>query len=60
MCHVQSMALLEAPYVKDTNKSVGQHIKEQIAVIGENIQACPLHCDLAGLHSAQEFPACTA
>ena len=36
---VQAMALLEAPFVKDTNKSVGAHIKEQISVIGENIQA---------------------
>jgi elongation factor Ts len=34
----KTMALLEQPFVKDTNKTVEQHIKEAIATIGENIQ----------------------
>ena len=32
---------MEAPFVKKTEISVGQHLKEQISVIGENIQASP-------------------
>ena len=30
--------------MKDTNKSVGQHIKEQVSVIGENIQVHSHNC----------------
>ena len=47
------MALLEAPYVRDTNMSVGQHIKEQVAIIGENIQVCLPTCERALLHLKQ-------
>ena len=34
----KEMALLEQPFIKDTTKTVGEHIKEAIAGIGENIQ----------------------
>ena len=34
----KEMALLEQQFIKDTNKTVGDHIKEQIASIGENMQ----------------------
>ena len=34
-------ALLEQPFIKDTGKTVDEHIKESVAAIGENIQACP-------------------
>jgi translation elongation factor EF-Ts len=42
-------ALLEQPFIKDTGKSVAEHIKAAVAAIGENIQArrrlCEtLHC----------------
>ena len=33
----KEMALLEQPFIKDTGKTVADHIKEQIASIGENI-----------------------
>jgi len=32
-------ALLEQPFIKDTGKSVAEHIKAAVAAIGENIQA---------------------
>ena len=38
---MQGLALMEAPFVKKTEISVGQHLKEQISVIGENIQVRP-------------------
>jgi elongation factor Ts len=31
-------ALLEQPFIKDTGKTVAEHIKAQVAAIGENIQ----------------------
>ncbi len=31
-------ALLEQPFIKDTSKSVAEHIKAAVAAIGENIQ----------------------
>lgn len=31
-------ALLEQPFIKDTTKSVAEHIKAAVAAIGENIQ----------------------
>lgn len=31
-------ALLEQPFIKDTTKTVGEHIKATVAAIGENIQ----------------------
>ena len=31
-------ALLEQAFVKDTSKTVAEHIKAQVATIGENIQ----------------------
>lgn len=31
-------ALLEAAFVRDTNKTVRQHIQEVVAAVGENIQ----------------------
>ena len=34
----KTMALMEQPFIKDSNKTVADHIKEQIAGIGENIQ----------------------
>jgi len=34
----KEMALLEQVFIKDTSKTVAEHIKEQIASIGENIQ----------------------
>ena len=34
-------ALLEQPFIKDTGRSVAEHIKAQVAAIGENIQARP-------------------
>ena len=37
----QGLALMEAPFVKKTEISVGQHLKEQVSVIGENIQVTP-------------------
>ena len=47
-------ALLEAAFVRDTNKTVKQHIQEVVAAVGENIQAracfpsviitAPAHC----------------
>lgn len=37
----KELALLEQPFIKDTTKTVGEHIKEAVAAIGENIQARP-------------------
>jgi elongation factor Ts len=34
----KEFALLEQPFIKDSNKTVAEHIKESIAGIGENIQ----------------------
>jgi elongation factor Ts len=34
----KEMALLEQSFIKDTSKTVAEHIKEQIAAIGENMQ----------------------
>lgn len=34
----KEMSLLEQQFIKDTSKTVAEHIKEQIATIGENIQ----------------------
>ena len=34
----KELALLEQPFIKDTTKTVGEHIKEAVAAIGENIQ----------------------
>jgi elongation factor Ts len=34
----KELALLEQPFIKDTNKTVAEHIKESVAAIGENIQ----------------------
>ncbi|EFN57590.1 hypothetical protein CHLNCDRAFT_34804 [Chlorella variabilis] len=34
----KEMSLLDQQFIKDTNKTVADHIKEQIAGIGENIQ----------------------
>ena len=34
----KEMALMEQQFIKDTSKTVAEHIKEQIATIGENIQ----------------------
>ena len=34
----KTMALMEQSFIKDSNKTVADHIKEQIAGIGENIQ----------------------
>ena len=31
-------ALLEQPFIKDTSKTVAEHIKAAVAAIGENIQ----------------------
>lgn len=31
-------ALLEQAFIKDTSKTVAEHIKAQVATIGENIQ----------------------
>ena len=31
-------ALLEAAFVRDTNKTVRQHVQEVVAQLGENIQ----------------------
>ena len=33
----KELALMEQPFIKDTSKTVAEHIKEQIAGIGENI-----------------------
>ncbi len=35
-------ALLEQAFIKDTSKTVAEHIKQQVATIGENIQVCVL------------------
>ncbi|MFQ9177395.1 MAG: translation elongation factor Ts, partial [Christensenellaceae bacterium] len=35
--YIKEVCLLEQPFVKDTDKSVDQYVKEQIATIGENI-----------------------
>ena len=37
-------ALLEQPFIKDTSKTVAEHIKAQVATIGENIQVCMSVC----------------
>lgn len=40
-------ALLEAAFVRDTNKTVRQHVQEVVAQLGENIQVQalqPLNC----------------
>jgi len=34
----KEFALMEQQYIKDTNKTVAEHVKEQIAAIGENMQ----------------------
>ena len=34
----KQLALLEQPFIKDNAKTVGEHIKEAVAAIGENIQ----------------------
>ena len=34
-------ALLEQAFIKDTSKTVAEHIKAQVAAIGENIQVPP-------------------
>lgn len=39
-------ALLEQAFIKDSTKTVAEHIKAQVATIGENIQVphlCPTH-----------------
>ena len=38
-------ALLEQAFIKDTSKTVGDHIKAQVATIGENIQVYTLRSD---------------
>jgi Elongation factor TS len=35
---VKTMALLEQPFIKDTDKTVAEVVKETVAAIGENIQ----------------------
>ena len=35
---VNTRALLEQPFIKDTGKTVGEHIKQTISAIGENIK----------------------
>ena len=37
----KELALLEQPFIKDNTKTVGEHIKEAVAAIGENIQVLP-------------------
>lgn len=37
-------ALLEQPFIKDTSKTLAEHIKAQVATIGENIQVCMSAC----------------
>ena len=37
----KELALLEQPFIKDNTKTVGEHIKEAVAAIGENIQVRP-------------------
>ena len=34
-------ALLEQPFIKDTSKTVAEHIKSVVASLGENIQVVP-------------------
>jgi translation elongation factor EF-Ts len=34
----KEMALMEQAFIKDTGKTVAEHIKEAVATIGENIQ----------------------
>ena len=49
-------ALLEQPFIKDTTKTVGEHIKATVAAIGENIQVRLLQlcllCSFWGNHAA--------
>lgn len=35
---LKTMALLEQPFIKDTNKNVASVVKEAVAALGENIQ----------------------
>ena len=35
---VNQRALLEQPFIKDTGITVGEHIKQAISAIGENIK----------------------
>ena len=34
----KTLALLEQPFIKDSSKTVAEHIKEAVAGIGENIR----------------------
>ena len=34
----KTLALLEQPFIKDSSKTVGEHVKEAVAGIGENIR----------------------
>lgn len=34
----KEQALMEQPFIKDTNRTVGDVVKEAVATIGENIQ----------------------
>ncbi len=35
---IKTMALLEQPFIKDTDKTVATLIKEAVSTLGENIQ----------------------
>lgn len=48
-------ALLEQPFIKDTSKSVAEHIKAAVAAIGENIQVRRQGCP-CGEHAISLLP----